>query len=195
VSKVLVLGGSRSGKSAFAEELLDSWLEVTYLATSRVDDADAEWAARVAVHRSRRPVGWTTLETTLPSELVRGGAVLVDSVTTWVAALMDETGVWDAADSAGAHAADSAGAHAAERSDNGAAALQRLAARCDALVNNWVMTPAHVVAVSDEVGLGVVPETRAGRLFRDTLGAVNQRLAATADEVWFVVAGLPQRLR
>jgi adenosylcobinamide kinase/adenosylcobinamide-phosphate guanylyltransferase len=195
VSKVLVLGGSRSGKSAFAEELLDSWLEVTYLATSRVDDADAEWAARVAAHRSRRPVGWTTLETTLPSELVRGGAVLVDSVTTWVAALMDETGVWDAADSAGAHAADSAGAHAAERSDDGAAALQRLAARCDALVNNWVMTPAHVVAVSDEVGLGVVPETRAGRLFRDTLGTVNQRLAATADEVWFVVAGLPQRLR
>jgi adenosylcobinamide kinase/adenosylcobinamide-phosphate guanylyltransferase len=195
VSKVLVLGGSRSGKSAFAEELLDSWLEVTYLATSRVDDADAEWAARVAAHRSRRPVGWTTLETTLPSELVRGGAVLVDSVTTWVAALMDETGVWDAADSAGAHAADSTGAHAAERSDDGAAALQRLAARCDALVTNWVMTPAHVVAVSDEVGLGVVPETRAGRLFRDTLGAVNQRLAATADEVWFVVAGLPQRLR
>jgi adenosylcobinamide kinase / adenosylcobinamide-phosphate guanylyltransferase len=57
------------------------------------------------------------------------------------------------------------------------------------------MTPAHVVAVSDEVGLGVVPETRSGRLFRDTLGAVNQRLAGTADEVWFVVAGLPQRLR
>jgi adenosylcobinamide kinase/adenosylcobinamide-phosphate guanylyltransferase len=57
------------------------------------------------------------------------------------------------------------------------------------------MTPAHVVAVSDEVGLGVVPETRAGRLFRDTLGEVNQRLAGTADEVWFVVAGLPQRLR
>jgi adenosylcobinamide kinase/adenosylcobinamide-phosphate guanylyltransferase len=100
--------------------------------------------------------------------------VLVDSVTTWVAALMDETGVWDEADTA---------------------AAGRLADRCDALVNNWVMTPAHVVAVSDEVGLGVVPETRSGRLFRDTLGTVNQRLAATADEVWFVVAGLPQRLR
>jgi adenosylcobinamide kinase/adenosylcobinamide-phosphate guanylyltransferase len=187
MSKVLVLGGSRSGKSAFAEELLDSWLEVTYLATSSGDDADAEWAARIAAHRSRRPAGWTTLETTAPAELVRGGAVLVDSVTTWVAALMDESGVWDTADSGGAHAAEPAG--------GGPAALQRLAARCDALVNNWVMTPAHVVAVSDEVGLGVVPETRAGRLFRDTLGAVNQRLAATADEVWFVVAGLPQRLR
>jgi adenosylcobinamide kinase/adenosylcobinamide-phosphate guanylyltransferase len=180
MSRVLVLGGARSGKSAYAEQLLDGWLEVTYLATSRIDDTDA-------AHRSRRPRSWTTLETTAPSELVRGGAVLIDSITTWVAALMDETGVWDAADSGGAHAAEGAG--------DTSAALDRLTERCDALVNNWVMTPAHVVAVSDEVGLGVVPETRAGRLFRDTLGTVNQRLAATADEVWFVVAGLPQRLR
>jgi adenosylcobinamide kinase/adenosylcobinamide-phosphate guanylyltransferase len=187
MSKVLVLGGSRSGKSGFAEQLLEGELEVTYLATSQVRDADAEWADRIAAHRSRRPVGWTTLETTMPSELVRGGAVLVDSVTTWVAALMEETGVWDTTDSRGAHAADRA--RSTEQS------LRRLAERCDALINNWVMTPAHVIAVSDEVGLGVVPETRAGRLFRDTLGTVNQRLAATADEVWFIVAGLPQRLR
>ena len=183
---MLVLRGSRSGQSAHAEQLLEGRDDVTYLATSRVDPGDAEWATRVAAHRSRRPVGWTTLETTAPSELVRGGAVLVDSVTTWVAALMDETGVWDAADTGGAHAAPAGDA---------AAALARLAGRVDALVDNWVMTPAHVVAVSDEVGLGVVPETRAGRLFRDTLGTVNQRLAATADEVWFVVAGLAQRLR
>lgn len=187
MSRTLVLGGSRSGKSAHAEQLLAGWTEVTYLATSRVDDADAEWSARVAAHRARRPAGWTTLETTAPSELIRAGAVLVDSVTTWVAALMDETGIWDTLDTTGAHAAGSA--------TDAAAARDRLAARCDALVDNWVMTPAHVVAVSDEVGLGVVPETRAGRLFRDTLGEVNQRLAATADEVWFVVAGLPQRLR
>jgi len=173
VSRVLVLGGSRSGKSAHAESLLEGLDEVTYLATSGRTDDDPEWTARVAAHRLRRPAGWTTVETTAPSELLRGGAVLVDSVTTWVAALMDETGVW----------ADEPGA------------LDRLADRCDALVNAWAMTPAHVVAVSDEVGLGVVPETRAGRLFRDTLGAVNQRLAGTADEVWFVVAGLPQRLR
>ena len=173
MSKVLVLGGSRSGKSAHAESLLAGVPEVTYLATSAPSDDDAEWAQRVAAHRARRPAGWTTVETTAPSELLRTGIVLVDSVTTWVAALMDETGVWS----------DEPGA------------LERLAGRCDALVNAWAMTPAHVVAVSDEVGLGVVPETRSGRLFRDTLGAVNQRLAGTADEVWFVVAGLPQRLR
>ncbi|WP_448625668.1 bifunctional adenosylcobinamide kinase/adenosylcobinamide-phosphate guanylyltransferase [Geodermatophilus sp. URMC 64] len=173
MSRVLVLGGSRSGKSAHAESLLTGVPDVTYLATSVRADDDADWAARVAAHRARRPAGWTTVETTAPSELLRGGTILVDSVTTWVAALMDETGVW----------ADEPGA------------LDRLAGRCDALVNAWAMTPAHVVAVSDEVGLGVVPETRSGRLFRDTLGEVNQRLAGTADEVWFVVAGLPQRLR
>jgi adenosylcobinamide kinase/adenosylcobinamide-phosphate guanylyltransferase len=78
---------------------------------------------------------------------------------------------------------------------DGPGAAERLAARCDALLDAWTATPAHVVAVSDEVGLGVVPETRAGRLFRDVLGSVNQRLAGSADEVWFVVAGLPQRLR
>jgi adenosylcobinamide kinase/adenosylcobinamide-phosphate guanylyltransferase len=187
MSKVLVLGGSRSGKSEHAESLVADRDDVVYLATSSGDPADAEWAARVAAHQARRHAGWTTLETTAPSELLRRGTVLVDSITTWVAALMDESGVWDTTDPGGAHAAGpTAGADAA---------LERLAARCDALVNNWLMTPAHVVAVSDEVGLGVVPETRAGRLFRDILGTVNQRLAATADEVWFVVAGLPQRLR
>ncbi len=173
MSRVLVLGGARSGKSAHAESLVADCADVVYLATSAPATGDDEWARRVAAHRARRPAGWTTLETTAPSDLLRGGTVLVDSVTTWVAALMDETGVW----------ADEPGA------------LDRLAGRCDALVNAWTMTPAHVVAVSDEVGLGVVPETRAGRLFRDALGEVNQRLAGTADAVWFVVAGLPQRLR
>ncbi len=168
-----MLGGSRSGKSAHAESLVADRPDVVYLATSAAAPDDAEWSRRVAAHRARRPAAWTTLETTAPSDLLRGGTVLVDSVTTWVAALMDETGVWTG--------------------EPGSAG--RLAGRVDALVNAWAMTPAHVVAVSDEVGLGVVPESRAGRLFRDTLGEVNQRLAGTADEVWFVVAGLPQRLR
>ena len=173
MSRVLVLGGSRSGKSTHAESLLAGRDDVTYLATSAPSVEDAEWTARIAAHRVRRPPSWTTVETTDPSDLLRAGAVLVDSVTTWVAALMDDSGVWT------------------EEPD----AQERLVARCDALLAAWTATSAHVVAVSDEVGLGVVPETRSGRLFRDTLGAVNQRLAATADEVWFVVAGLPQRLR
>jgi adenosylcobinamide kinase / adenosylcobinamide-phosphate guanylyltransferase len=173
MSRVLVLGGSRSGKSAHAERLLADRTDVTYLATSAPAADDAEWAGRVAAHRARRPASWATVETTRPADLVRDGAVLVDSVTTWVAALMDESGIW----------AEELGAR------------ERLAERCDAVVESWTTTPAHVVAVSDEVGLGVVPETRSGRLFRDVLGTVNQQLAHTADEVWFVVAGLAQRLR
>jgi adenosylcobinamide kinase/adenosylcobinamide-phosphate guanylyltransferase len=173
VSRVLVLGGSRSGKSAHAESLLAGVEGVTYLATSTASRADDEWAARVAAHRARRPPTWTTVETTAPAALLGGGPFLVDSVTTWVSALMDEAGLWD-------EQPGSAG---------------RLAGRVDELVAAWTTTTAHVVAVSDEVGLGVVPATRAGRLFRDTLGTVNQRLAGAADEVWFVVAGLPQRLR
>lgn len=173
MSHILVLGGNRSGKSAYAERLLADRVDVTYLATSVPAYDDAEWAARVAAHRARRPASWTTVETTAPAELVRSGAVLVDSVTTWVAALMDEAGVW----------AEEPGAE------------ERLGTQCDGLVDAWTTTPAHVVAVSDEVGLGVIPGSHAGRLFRDVLGTVNQRLAGTADDVWFVVAGLPQRLR
>lgn len=173
MSRILVLGGSRSGKSAHAERLLAGRTDVTYLATSAAPGEDAEWTARVAAHRARRPASWTTVETTEPADLVREGTILVDSVTTWVAALLDDAGVWS----------------------GGPGAAERLDARCDALLEAWTSTPAHVVAVSDEVGLGVVPETRSGRLFRDVLGSVNQRLAATADEVWFVVAGIPQRLR
>lgn len=173
MSRTLVLGGSRSGKSAHAESLLEGRDDVTYLATSDPRPDDPEWNARIAAHRARRPAAWTTKETTNPGELVLPGTYLVDSVTTWVTAMMDASGVWD----------------------GGQRAHDRLSRRVDELLEAWVMTPAHVVAVSDEVGLGVVPETSAGRLFRDTLGTVNQRLAATADEVWFVVAGLPQRLR
>lgn len=171
--RVLVLGGARSGKSAHAEFLLTGVDGVTYLATSVVPAGDPEWVARVAAHRARRPPTWTTVESTAPAALLAPGPFLVDSVTTWVAALMDEAGVWTEQDRA----------------------EEELDRRVDALVDAWRATAADVVAVSDEVGLGVVPETRAGRMFRDVLGTVNQRLAATADSVWFVVAGLPQRLK
>ena len=173
--RVLVLGGAGSGKSAEAELRLAAEPEVTYVATGRVDPADPEWTARIAAHQRRRPSRWRTAESTDPAGVLRTahGAVLVDSVTTWLAAAMDDCGAW--------------------AGTGGAAG--RLAERTDALVAAWRQADGYVVAVSDEVGLGIVPETRSGRLFRDTLGEVNQRLAGTADQVWFVVAGLPQRLR
>jgi adenosylcobinamide kinase/adenosylcobinamide-phosphate guanylyltransferase len=168
--RVLVLGGSGSGKSAEAELRLAAEPEVTYVATGRVDPADPEWTARIAAHAGRRPSWWGTRESTDVAGVLASfsGAVLVDSVTTWLAGVMDDCGAWD-----------------------GAAGRAAARERADALVAAWRAVDGHVIAVSDETGLGVVPDTRAGRMFRDELGRLNQRLAAEADEFVLVVAGRP----
>jgi adenosylcobinamide kinase / adenosylcobinamide-phosphate guanylyltransferase len=164
VSRTLVLGGSRSGKSAFAESLLADAPAVTYLATAAADPSDAEWAARIAAHQARRPPHWSTLESIDVAAALQdaGDPVLVDSITLWVSAALDEPD------------------------------LDR---RADDLVAAWTTTTRRVVAVSDEVGSSVVPASAAGRRFRDALGRLNQRLAAAADDVHLVVAGLPLRLK
>jgi histidinol-phosphate/aromatic aminotransferase/cobyric acid decarboxylase-like protein/adenosyl cobinamide kinase/adenosyl cobinamide phosphate guanylyltransferase len=176
--RVLVLGGSRSGKSRHAEQLLAQAQPVTYVATAQGDPADAEWTARIERHRTRRPAGWATAETTDPAKLIHQaatGALLVDSVTTWLAGVMEDCGCWSEAIPADAGL--------------------RLADAVDRLVDAWTAAAVTVVAVSDEVGSGIVPGTTSGRRFRDALGELNQRLAAAADEVWLVTAGIPGRLR
>jgi adenosylcobinamide kinase / adenosylcobinamide-phosphate guanylyltransferase len=179
--RVLVLGGAGSGKSAEAELRLAAEPEVTYVATGRVDPADPEWTARIAAHQRRRPSWWRTAESTDLAGLLRTahGAVLVDSVTTWLAAAMDDCGAWKTPAADTADTEDTVGA------------AGRLAERADALVAAWRQADGYVVAVSDETGLGVVPDTRAGRWFRDELGRLNQRLAAESDEFTVVVAGRP----
>ena len=176
--RVLVLGGSRSGKSRYAEQLLTGAAPVTYVATGQGDPADAEWTARIERHRARRPAGWATAETADPAKLIHQaapGALLIDSVTTWLARVMDDCGCWSEV--------------MPEDAD------LRLADAVDTLVGAWTAAAVTVVAVSDEVGSGIVPATASGRRFRDALGELNQRLAATADEVWLVTAGIPGRLR
>jgi adenosylcobinamide kinase/adenosylcobinamide-phosphate guanylyltransferase len=168
--RVLVLGGARSGKSERAELRVAGEPDVTYVATGPGGEAgDPEWAARVAAHRARRPAWWRTAETTDLAGVLAGasGALLIDGIGTWLAAAMDECGSWDG-------------------SAEGAA---RLAGRIGGLVAAWRQTRARVVAVSDEAGLGVVPATPAGRLFRDELGRLNQVLAAESEEAELVVAG------
>ncbi|MFB4315624.1 bifunctional adenosylcobinamide kinase/adenosylcobinamide-phosphate guanylyltransferase [Actinomadura sp. 21ATH] len=162
--RTLLLGGTRSGKSAEAELRLAACPDVTYLATSAPRD-DAEWNARVEAHRRRRPSWWRTAETTALAEALEGaeGAVLVDGIGTWLAAAIDEAGAWD----------------------DPYAVLPRL----DELVGAWRRTGARVIAVSDEVGLSLVPTTSSGRAFRDLLGHLNQRLAAESEEAALVVAG------
>jgi adenosylcobinamide kinase / adenosylcobinamide-phosphate guanylyltransferase len=167
--RVLVLGGARSGKSERAELRLAGEPEVTYVATGPDGADDPEWAARVAAHRARRPGWWRTAETTDLAGVLRTarGAVLIDGIGTWLAAVMDECGAWQ----------------------GGEAARAALAARTGELAAAWRQTGAYVVAVSDETGLGVVPATSAGRLFRDELGRLNRTLAAESEEAELVVAG------
>jgi adenosylcobinamide kinase/adenosylcobinamide-phosphate guanylyltransferase len=173
---VLVLGGARSGKSSYAERLLARERTVDYVACGLPpSDEDPEWADRVALHRDRRPASWRTIETLdLPAVLAETGPpVLVDCLTTWLAGTMDRTGVWN----------EEPGAD------------ERLAAAVDQLLTAWSSTRRRVVAVSNEVGSGIVPATPSGRRFRDELGVLNARVAGAAQRVWLVTAGLPQRLR
>jgi len=168
--RVLVLGGARSGKSERAELRVAGDPEVTYVATGGDGAGDPEWAARVAAHRARRPAWWRTAETTDLAGVLAGarGTVLIDGIGPWLAAVMDECGAWDPG---------------AEQ------AREKLAARIAGLTGAWRQAGAYVVAVSDETGLGVVPATPAGRLFRDELGRLNQALAAGSEEAELVVAG------
>ena len=171
-----MLGGARSGKSSFAEQLLAGERTVDYVACGLVPDgSDPEWTDRVALHRVRRPASWHTIETLdLAAVLGRSGPpVLIDCLTTWLAGVMDDCGVWSEAPGADA----------------------RLATAVDALVSSWAATRRRVVAVSNEVGSGIVPATPSGRRFRDELGALNARVAAASPRVWLLTAGVPQRLR
>ncbi|MEV5409245.1 bifunctional adenosylcobinamide kinase/adenosylcobinamide-phosphate guanylyltransferase [Thermopolyspora sp. NPDC052614] len=166
--RTLLLGGSGSGKSAEAELRLAGLPEVVYVATGPSGVGDAEWQARVRAHRERRPPHWRTVETVDVAGMLRDGtaALLVDGLGTWLAAVFDACDAWESA-----------------------AGREGVARRCDELVDAWRHTAHTVVAVSDEVGLGVVPASASGRRFRDALGRLNQRLAAESEEVALVVAG------
>jgi adenosylcobinamide kinase/adenosylcobinamide-phosphate guanylyltransferase len=170
----MVLGGTRSGKSRYAEDLLPADAPVRYLATARRRDDDAEWSARLAAHRARRPPAWTTIEEPDVPALVRAGGepLLVDDVATWLTGVLDDAGAWESAEPRPA-----------------------VDEQVTALVDAVRACTGPVVLVSAEVGLGVVPATRAGRLFRDELGALNAALAQVCDEVLLLVAGLPLRLK
>jgi adenosylcobinamide kinase / adenosylcobinamide-phosphate guanylyltransferase len=173
-----VLGGARSGKSVTAERMLAGRERVDYVACGPVPSVDdPDWAERVRRHQERRPPHWTTVET-LELEGLLGSAhlavpVLVDCLSTWLSGVMDECGLWG-----GAPDAD-----------------KELGERVDGLVDAWRSSRRQVVAVSNEVGSGVVPATVSGARFRDELGALNARIAAECEQVWFCVAGIPQRLR
>ncbi len=174
-----MLGGARSGKSAHAEGLLTD-ATVTYVATARRYPDDPDWDARIALHVARRPSTWHTVEASAPPDLPAlltatsydDPPILVDDLSTWLVGVLDDADAWEG--------------------PNGVEAVQR---NVDELVRSVATCRTRLVLVTAEVGLGVVPSTRSGRLFRDHLGALNARVAEVCDEVMLLVAGIPLRLR
>ena len=168
VRSLLVLGGARSGKSAYAQSLAETCAsERLYLATAAA--GDEEMAARIARHRADRGQGWTTLEeplevaSALAAEARPGRVVVVDCLTLWLSNLM-----------------------LAGREP--AAAIAGLARAIGDLAG-------PVILVSNEVGLGIVPEHRLGREFRDWQGRANREIAQACDAAVFIAAGLPVQLK
>ncbi|MCF8570101.1 bifunctional adenosylcobinamide kinase/adenosylcobinamide-phosphate guanylyltransferase [Gordonia sp. HY002] len=167
---LFVTGGARSGKSRYAENHLADVDDVVYVAAGGPPDphsVDAEWAHRIDRHQRRRPSSWTTLETTAVADVLRAATapVLVDCLGTWLTARLDHHGVWESGD------------------------LNGVRRDVDELVQAWRSCPVSAVAVSNEVGSGVVPATPSGRLFRDELGRLNASIASISDTVVLMVAG------
>lgn len=176
--RTLVLGGARSGKSVEAERRLESFPEVLYVATGGSRNGDTEWAARVSAHQERRPGSWRTVETCVLVPLLKddGPPLLVDCLSLWLTDAMDAVGAWDDA----------------EWADGGERALRD---RVRALTDAVRETRRTVVAVSNEVGSGIVPATASGRRYRDELGRLNAAFAAECEQVLLVVAGQALVLR
>ena len=166
----LILGGARSGKSRLAERLaLESGLEVTYIATAQ--PGDGEMAARIAHHQSRRPAEWALVEEplhlmqALRDHAAENRCLLVDCLTLWLTNLL---------------LLDDSAALARER---------------DAMLEGIDALPGHIVLVSNETGLGVVPLGELTRRYVDEAGWLHQALAERARRVTFCVAGLPMTLK
>lgn len=190
--KVLITGGVRSGKSAFAEEFaLKSGKDLIYLATARVEDE--EMVQRVAHHQEQRSTLFKTTEEPLEPHLVLerenspGKLILLDCLTMLLSNLfMQEL------DQGGA-VREGEDIFADENF------LEEAAERCLDYVNFFkdqaLLCESDVVIVTNEIGMGVVPGYPVGRVFRDLAGRANQVLAAACDQVYLVVCGLPQQLK
>ncbi|MFP3753389.1 MULTISPECIES: bifunctional adenosylcobinamide kinase/adenosylcobinamide-phosphate guanylyltransferase [Cupriavidus] len=181
----LVLGGARSGKSHFAEQLATDHATltcgpVTYIATARHDaePADEEMELRIALHRARRPADWALVEEpvhladALYAHARHDGCILVDCVTLWLNNLIfDENRAYP---------------------EYGVITPPpAFTEEIDALLTALPMLPGHVILVSNEIGFGVVPTGAITRFYVDELGRLNQKLAAAADRVRLLVAGIP----
>lgn len=177
-----VLGGARSGKSAFAEGLAKKYNDVVYIATAEAKDD--EMRERVLIHRARRPLNWETVESPYHIDRVvfdlngKAGLVLIDCITLYVTnMLLNLVGC-----------SDMKMVDLKQRQKYIMAEINKLSQVCR-------QSRSDVIVISNEVGFGIVPDNALSREFRDIAGYANQSLAGEADEVYFMVAGIAQRIK
>ena len=190
---VLVTGGARSGKSAFAEEQLADREEVCYIATGLPRGEDPEWQERIQLHQERRPASWTTQEQYAGlADWLREQShpvYLLDCAT-----LLTSNRLFDLIAQHFPDKLELTEENFLSRQEQ-SFLLQLLEEEWQELLSAIRQTDAECWIVTDEVGLGIVPETRLGRFFRDVQGKVNQLIAKEASEAYLVICGLAQQLK
>lgn len=190
---VLVTGGARSGKSAFAEEQLADREEVCYIATGLPRGEDPEWQERIRLHQERRPASWTTQEqyAGLADWLQEQShpVYLLDCAT-----LLTSNRLFDLIAQHFPDKLELTEEHFLSRQEQ-SFLLQLLEEEWQELLSAIHQTDAECWIVTDEIGLGIVPETRLGRFFRDVQGKINQLIAKEASEAYLVICGLAQQLK
>ena len=190
---VLVTGGARSGKSAFAEEQLADRERVCYIATGLPRGEDPEWQERIRLHQERRPASWTTQEQYAGlADWLREQShpvYLLDCAT-----LLTSNRLFDLIAQHFPDKLELTEEHFLSRQEQ-SFLLQLLEEEWQELLSTIRQTDAECWIVTDEVGLGIVPETRLGRFFRDVQGKINQLIAKEASEAYLVICGLAQQLK
>ena len=190
---VLVTGGARSGKSAFAEDQLADREEVCYIATGLPRGEDPEWQERIRLHQERRPASWTTQEQYAGlADWLREQShpvYLLDCAT-----LLTSNRLFDLIAQHFPDKLELTEEHFLSRQEQ-SFLLQLLEEEWQELLSTIRQTNAECWIVTDEVGLGIVPETRLGRFFRDVQGKINQLIAKEASVAYLVICGLAQQLK
>ncbi|MCY7023463.1 MULTISPECIES: bifunctional adenosylcobinamide kinase/adenosylcobinamide-phosphate guanylyltransferase [Streptococcus] len=190
---VLVTGGARSGKSAFAEDQLADRERVCYIATGLPRGEDPEWQERIRLHQERRPASWTTQEQYAGlADWLREQSHLVYLLD--CATLLTSNRLFDLIAQHFPDKLELTEEHFLSRQEQ-SFLLQLLEEEWQELLSAIRQTDAECWIVTDEVGLGIVPETRLGRFFRDVQGKINQLIAKEASEAYLVICGLAQQLK
>lgn len=173
-----ILGGARSGKSAFAEGIAKKYKDVVYIATAEVKDD--EMRERIKIHRARRPFNWKVIESPYQVDKIisemneDADLIFIDCITLYITNMLlsQENPI----------------NHQKQRQEQILGEISKLSKACR-------KSKSDIIVVSSEVGLGIVPDNALSRLFRDIAGYANQILAEEADEVYFIIAGIAQKIK